>query len=114
MAKYTKQEVAESLARLREWIKPGDTVYTIVRSVSRSGMSRNISLVLFRRDEDGREYTMHPNYHAARVLGETLVNDQGSDALRVHGAGMDMAWHTVYCLSHALFGKDDALTQRSL
>ena len=29
--KYSKSEIEESLTKLREWIKPGDTVYTVLR-----------------------------------------------------------------------------------
>lgn len=35
----------EARKRLKEVLKPGDTVYTILRHVSRSGMTRHISLV---------------------------------------------------------------------
>ena len=46
MTKAKKAEQAEAIARLREWIKPGDTVYTILDHVSSSGMSRAIRVVL--------------------------------------------------------------------
>ena len=48
MSKRTKAaeaERAEAIAKLREWIKPGDTVYTVLDSVSRSGMSRHIRVL---------------------------------------------------------------------
>lgn len=35
----------DAIAKLHDLLKPGDTVYTILRHVSRSGMSRRISLV---------------------------------------------------------------------
>jgi hypothetical protein len=38
--KYSKEEKERALKRLHELIKPGDTVYTSVKHVSRSGMSR--------------------------------------------------------------------------
>lgn len=37
--RYSKTEQAEAFARLRDWLKPGDTVYTVLDSVSRSGMT---------------------------------------------------------------------------
>lgn len=46
MTKAKQAEIAEAIAQLREWIKPGDTVYTILESTSRSGMSRQIRTVI--------------------------------------------------------------------
>lgn len=40
------KERSDAIAQLREWLKPGDTVYTILDSVSRSGMSRQIRVVV--------------------------------------------------------------------
>lgn len=34
------REREEAITKLREWIKPGDTVYTILDHVSSSGMSQ--------------------------------------------------------------------------
>ena len=42
--KFSKSEIEQAKVDLREIIKPGDTIYTIVRHVSRSGMYRSISL----------------------------------------------------------------------
>lgn len=115
MAKHSKKEVAERLEQLRGWIKPGETVYTIVRSVSRSGMSRQISLVLFKVGSDGKSYTLHPNYAASIVLGQRLMRNNGPDALLVSGCGMDMAWWLVDYLSHALgYTGDAALRKEAL
>lgn len=95
--KHSKQEVADAKARLLEWVKPGDTVYTILRHVSRSGMQREIGLVLIDKDGD----TKHPNHAAATVLGWPL--NKNGDGLKVGGCGMDMGFHLVYELSAALF-----------
>lgn len=99
--KITKQEREEALAQLRGWLKPGDTVYTILRHVSRSGMQREIGLCVPLKGGDGKEPTfIHPNYSASRVLGER----QGKrDGLIVGGCGMDMGFHLVYNLGYNLF-----------
>lgn len=34
MTKAQKQEQADAIAKLREWLKPGDTVYTVLEHVS--------------------------------------------------------------------------------
>ena len=59
-----------SLEKLREWIKPGDRVYTIVRHRSRSNMSRELGVVIFREGSP-----LHPNYAVAEVLGLRVNKD---------------------------------------
>lgn len=100
MSKAKEAERAEAIDKLRAWIKPGDTVYTILRSVSRSGMSRHISVVVF---QDGRP--LHPNYSVSKALGYApLVRSLGgADALRVGGAGMDIGFGLVYNLAKVLY-----------
>jgi hypothetical protein len=44
--KEKERQKAEAIVHLREVLKPGDTVYTVLRHVSRSGMSRNIDLYM--------------------------------------------------------------------
>jgi hypothetical protein len=100
--KYSKSEVEESLARLREWLKPGDTVYTILRHRSASGMSREIGVTLLSNDERRGIVDLHPNYAVARVLGARMGK---RDGIVLGGCGMDMGFHLVHSLSSALFPK---------
>ena len=99
--KVNKQEHDEQLALLRKWLKPGETVYTILRHVSYSGMMRHISVVLIKR---GRKepITLHPNYAVSQVLGYPLVNGS-RDAVKVGGCGMDVGFELVYNLGKALW-----------
>jgi hypothetical protein len=92
---------AEALADLRELCPPGTTVYTILRSVSRSGMSRTITPVLL--TPDGPRYLTHS---VGLVLGLTAKRGF-NDALRIDGGGMDMGFHLVNSLSYALHGRGD-------
>lgn len=103
----TKRETTEkenAIAQLRQWISPGDTVYTILDHVSRSGMSRHIRVVLM-KCENGKTIDLHPNYSVARALGLRQVTRNGrrGDALVVGGCGMDMGFHIVYSLARVLF-----------
>ena len=98
--KYSKPEVEESLARLREWIKPGDTVYTILRHRSSSGMSREIGVALISNDKERGVVDLHPNYAVARVLGARMGK---RDGVIMGGCGMDMGFHLVYSLASVLF-----------
>ena len=101
MTKYSKSERDESLARLREWLKPGDTVYTVLDHVSRSGMSRNIRVVLMKVDDKGEPYTLHPNHAVSRVLN--LPRAKRGDGIVIQGCGTDMGFELVYQLGHALW-----------
>lgn len=104
MAKYTAEEITESIERLTEVMPKGSTVFTVVRSVSRSGMSRVISVHTVTKDGDIRDWS----YNVARVLGWTLT-DEGITA---QGVGMDMGFYLVYTLSRALHDDGYALKQR--
>jgi hypothetical protein len=74
------------------------TVYTILRSVSASGMTRRIS---FKVADGSNIYDI--TYLVAQVLGEKVVDAHGHNAIRVNGAGMDMGFHMVYSLSSVLY-----------
>lgn len=105
MTKAQKAEKAEAIAQLREWIKPGDTVYTILDHVSRSGMSRQIRVVLL-DCEDGKAIDRHPNWAIGKALGLSHGKRNGRElnSLTVGGCGMDMGFHLVYSLSSVLYG----------
>ena len=94
-SKAAKAEREDAKAKLREWLKPGDTVHTILRHVSRSGMQREIGVVLLK---DGAD--LHPNYLVAKALGERIGK---RDGIVVGGCGMDMGFHLVYNLGYVLW-----------
>lgn len=99
MARMTKAQIAErdeAIAKLREWLRPGDKVYCIVRHVSRSGMQRRIDL--YKSTDEGM---MFLTGYAAKALGWRWDNRKGG--IVVDGCGMDMCFHTVYNLSAILF-----------
>lgn len=90
------REHAEAAENLREWFPVGSTVYTILRHVSRSGMSREIGVLASLGDGDFR----HPNYAASKVLGWRLGR---SDSVKVSGCGMDMGFHLAYAISATIW-----------
>lgn len=101
MAKWTKTEQAEAIEELHKWVKPGDVLYTNLKSVSRSGMSRVIQVLkLPSTDDRGPLYLGHL---AAKAAGYTY-NDK-ADGIRADGCGMDMGFHVVYSLSRVLYPK---------
>ena len=98
-AKIKQAERDDARERLLSYyIKEGQTVYTSVKSVSSSGMSRTMSLYVVDGDR-----IQNITFYVAQVLGWSLVEKNGSRVLRVGGCGMDMGFHTVYSLSSALF-----------
>jgi hypothetical protein len=78
-------------------------VYTILRSVSASGMTRHISLVIAGIGVDGKPDIHDITYHAAQAMGDKLQERNGHRTIRVNGCGMDMGFHLVYNLSSVLF-----------
>ena len=93
-AKETERQ--EAIEKLRGMVKPGDTLYAILRHVSRSGMQRTIDVWVMM--EDGPFSIAE---WAAMVVGEPL--DRNRWGVKVRGAGMDMGFGLVYNLSYALF-----------
>lgn len=117
--KYSKAEINQQTENLRQWIPRGSTVFTNVASVSKSGMSREIRVVVFAKHANGSLESIdnepliyHPNYAVAVVLG--LRQSRKNDGVIVSGCGMDMCWHLVTRLAHALYGDEKALNQRSI
>lgn len=95
-----ESQATEALQRLRSWLKPGDTVYTILRHVSSSGMSRDISAVFIDSSakEEHRIYDL--DYNVQMALGWPSAKRNG---IRVGGCGMDMGFHMVYSLASRMY-----------
>ena len=90
----------EAIATLRNILKPNyDTIYTVLRHRSASGMTRFMDLYVM-RDNQPRRLT----WQAAKALGWTY--DTKREALKVGGCGMDMGFHAVYTLSCVLFSDE--------
>ena len=94
--RHTAEEKAQAVEQLRELLHPGDTVYTILRHVSRSGMSRVIQPVIIRDNE-----TSDLTWLVCKL--DMWPRHKRYDGLTVGGCGMDMGFHLVYELSRILF-----------
>jgi hypothetical protein len=100
MKRVTKKYAIEkdrenAIKALKKILKPGDTVYTILRHVSRSGMMRHISLIA---GKDSHDIT----YLAAKAMNDKIAKDGG---IKTPGCGMDMGFHLVYNLGYTLWPK---------
>lgn len=74
---------------LRTMIKPNQTIYSVLRSVSKSGMSRDISFFIVHK---GALRNIDCLMSDACAIGE------GKQGLKFGGCGMDMGFSGVYSL----------------
>ena len=89
------QDKAEAIEWLRSMMDIGNTVYTVLRHVSASGMTRYIDLYVIK---DNRPLRI--TWSVAEALGYPY--DRKHEALKVQGCGMDMGFHVVYSLAYVL------------
>ena len=88
----TKQEQADAISLLHKLLHEGDEVRLILRNVSRSGMTRSIS-VLGPDDEQ---------LSAPVTVALGWPFDRVRCAVKVDGTGMDMGFHLVYSLAQVI------------
>ena len=74
------------------------TIYTVLRSVSKSGMQRVIDMFYI---QDNRPVRITYATNKVFSLGAW---DSDKSGFKVRGCGMDMGFHLVYSLSSHLFG----------
>jgi hypothetical protein len=94
---------AEAIERLRQLLRPGDTIYTSLEHVSASGMSRRISLYVIRENEP-----IDITGNVGRACDYRRNDRDGG--LIVGGAGMDMGFAVVYALGRTLWPAGDGAT----
>jgi hypothetical protein len=83
--------------QLLKILKPGDTVYTILRHVSASGMSRRIDLYTIKDNTK-----VYLSGYAADLMGDKL-SDKPGGGIVVTGCGMDMGFSLVCNLGYCLW-----------
>ena len=111
MTKKQKQtEREEAIASLRGTIKPGDTLYTVMRHRSRSGMMRAIDVYMFlpdlRKGHKPRSVIKYwLSFNIAKATGHTFSEQY--EAIAVGGCGFDAGFQVVYDVSRILFPKAD-------
>ena len=92
----------QAISYLKESLHSGDTVYVILRYVSKSGMSRLIDLYLIK---DGRPFRI--TWNAAKAINATY--DRRQESLRINGCGTDVGFEAVHHLGWAVFNDPYAL-----
>ncbi len=92
----TKKEIAHEKEFLLKLVKPGDTIYTVLRHVSKSGMYRVIDCYVIRDNEP-----LRISWSVAAVCSDRY--DTRHEGIGIGGCGMDMGFAIVYNLSRVLF-----------
>lgn len=95
----SREAVEDARAQLRAILPPGSTVYTVLRHVSASGMSRDIAC--YAAPGDGERDPRWITWWVATACGFRWNDDR--EAVRIGGAGMDMGFAIVYDLAHVLY-----------
>ena len=85
---------------LRKILNHGDRVYCVLRSVSKSGMSRAIDFYAIKDNQP-----IWLSGHMAAAMGWKRSKDRG---LTITGCGMDMGFHAVYSLARTLWPNENA------
>lgn len=117
----TQKQIEQAKAKeaLLEILKPGATVYTILRHVSKSGIQRRIDFYtpvqypekVWNKKTEKAELAgkMEPprlQFLTGYIAGLLGYNRplRGLDGIKVNGCGMDMGFAVVYELSRELYG----------
>lgn len=89
-------ELKNAKDQLISLLSETDIIYTVLRSVSKSGLSRSISFYVV----DNNKEIVNINYYIKTLLGYKF--NKTRDGLIVKGCGMDMGYHVVHTLKHEL------------
>ena len=100
MARISKTERDGARETLRELLPPGTTVFTVLRHVSRSGMSRSIDAYLV-TEHDGQPDHRWLSRLISKATGISF--DERREALKMNGAGQDMGYAIIHDLGYTLY-----------
>jgi hypothetical protein len=78
------------------------TLYTNLKSVSSSGMSRDMKVLAVVEGE-----IVDITYYVGKLDIGTIKERNGQRVIRVGGCGMDMGFHVVYTVSAILYGYEE-------
>lgn len=92
---------ATALEYLHSYLKPGQTVYVILRHASKSGMSRSISAVIPTISDEGKPGIYDITHLVAQACDLTIDSHHGG--VKMGGCGMDMGFALVYELASVMW-----------
>jgi hypothetical protein len=85
-----------AIARHREFLKPGQAIYTKVEHVSQSGMSRDVSVYIVQENK-----IINITYLIGEAMG--LKRNRKTEGLRIVGCGFDAGFEIAYQIGRALW-----------
>ena len=91
----------------KEFLKPDDVVYTVLRHVDDDGMIRHLSAFVIKNNEP-----LNITWKVAKAIKASY--DQKHQSLIAEGCGLDVGFDVVYNLGLALFQKPRLLKHRWL
>ena len=100
-----------AIENLKRHLQPGDTVYTITRHISSSGMTWHVSAVIFTKESHA---ALHPNPAISMITGYKLHDNGPRYVIVMRGCGYGHGATLVSDLAYELFGKDNALEHEEL
>lgn len=92
----TKKQKAQAEAKailLESYIKPSSKLLIVIKSVSASGMSRRMQVLV--------DYC-----NISRLVADLCGLTMNEKGIRVDGCGMDMTFWLADCITNALYGQD--------
>lgn len=105
----SEQTARDALANAPRNHQGKPLIYTVLRHITPSGMTRSISVHTFDLEI---EEMLQLNYPCALLLG--LALDKNSEGIKIRGGGMDMGFAMIYDLAGRVLGDGYALSHRWL
>lgn len=96
--KTKSEDYLNSEKYLKKLFARDQRIYTSIKRVAPSGMSRHISVYVARKNQ-----IIDITWHVGHITGYSRNRDTGG--LVVGGCGMDMGFHLIYSLSRCLYPK---------
>ncbi len=103
--KISDIEKQDRIKELKKVVRRGNTVYVVLRSASKSGASRTLSLFVIKYNKYTKRAEPYWITQSIADICDYRLDKEG--AIRVNGGGMDMGFDVVYHLSLALFGYEN-------
>lgn len=90
------ENIKQALQKAETGLEGGPAIYTVLRSVSKSGMSRVIAPIVIVDDKP-----LDLTVWACDFWGKKVANTPNGAGVRVTGCGMDMGFHLAYEIASA-------------
>lgn len=110
--KYHKKNILEARETLTSILKQGDTIFSITRRTSKSGLQKSLDFIKFIPERPNQPYRLNRLIAYALNFGR----NKNGEVIR-HGHvqhGQDLGSDTVYQVSTCLFNDGNKLNHQSL